>query len=324
MSLFDLPLDELRRYKPERVEPDDFDAFWTETLATSRASTWEPTFEPAHPELRALEVFDVTFAGFGGHPIRAWLILPRQREGRLPAVVEYIGYGGGRGFPTDWLAWPSAGYATLVMDTRGQGSAWLSGVTPDPDAGLSGPQVPGFLTRGILDPASYYYRRLFADAALAVDAVRRHDAIDPEAVAVAGGSQGGAIALAAAALATNVRAAIVDVPFLSHPRRALEIIDTQPYDELRQYLAIHRNRVDDVFRTLSYVDGMNFAARATAPLLMSVGLMDQICPPSTVFASYNHYAGPKEIRVWPFNGHEAGMNEHVHEKIRFLDGLLGR
>src|SRR6185369_5514528 len=122
--------------RPERTEPDDFDSFWADTLATSRALAWPATFEPAHPELRALEVFDVTFAGFGGQPIRAWLILPRHRDGRLPVVVEFIGYGGGRGFPTHWLAWPSAGYATFVMDTRGQGSAWLSGVTPDSDAGL--------------------------------------------------------------------------------------------------------------------------------------------------------------------------------------------
>jgi len=243
MSLFDLPIDELRGYRPERVEPDDFDAFWAETLATSRAMAWPATFEPAHPELRALEAFDVTFAGFGGHPIRAWLILPRVREGRLPVVVEYIGYGGGRGLPTNWLAWPSAGYATFVMDTRGQGSAWLSGVTPDPDAGSSGPQAPGFVTRGILDPATYYYRRVFADAALALDAVRQHDAIDPALVAVAGGSQGGGIALAAAGLDPAVVAALPDVPFLSHPRRALEITDAQPYDELRQYLAIHRSAV---------------------------------------------------------------------------------
>ena len=38
----------------------------------------------------------------------------------------------------------------------------------------------------------------------------------------------------------------------------------------------------------------------------SVGLRDDITPPSTVFAAYNHYAGPKEIRVLPYSGHDAG------------------
>jgi cephalosporin-C deacetylase len=239
----------------------------------------------------------------------------------VPAVVEYVGYGGGRGLPIDWLRWPAAGYATFVMDTRGQGSGWVSGDTPDVDADGGGPQVAGFLTRGILDPRTYYYRRVFTDAVMAVAAVREHGAVDPDRVVVAGTSQGGGIALAVAGLEPSVVAALIDVPFLSHVRRAIEITDEHPYRELRQFLGIHRGRVDDVFRTLGYMDGLNFAARARVPALFAVGLMDEVCPPSTVFAAYNHYAGPKEIRVWPWNGHEAGDAQHAIEELRFLEGL---
>ncbi len=58
----------------------------------------------------------------GGQPIKAWLIIPRQRSGTVLCVVEYIGYGGRRGFHFDWLLWSSAGYAHLIMAMRGQGS----------------------------------------------------------------------------------------------------------------------------------------------------------------------------------------------------------
>src|SRR5215216_5166178 len=133
MSLFDLPLDVLRTYRPERDEPADFDAFWSDTVAAARAARTPTLFAPTHPELRALEVYDVTFSGFGGQPIRAWLILPRHRAGPVPVVIEFVGYGGGRGLPSSWLTWPAAGYATFVMDTRGQGSAWIPGDTPDPE-----------------------------------------------------------------------------------------------------------------------------------------------------------------------------------------------
>jgi cephalosporin-C deacetylase len=207
------------------------------------------------------------------------------------------------------------------MDTRGQGSMWTPGDTPDREPQGGNPQYPGFMTRGILDPRTYFYRRVFTDAVLAVSAARDHEAVDPERVVVAGGSQGGGIGLAAAALDGTVAAALIDVPFLCHFRRALEITDEPPYVELRNFLAVHRASEEQVFRTLSYVDGMNFAARAGVPLLMSVGLMDAICPPSTVFAAYNHWAGRKEIRVWPFNGHEAGQGQHVLEQLRFLAGL---
>lgn len=120
------------------------------------------------------------------------------------------------------------------------------------------------------------------------------------------------------ALAGSAAAALIDVPFLSHVHRAIEITDEQPCLELRVFLSIHRHRANDVFRTLSYVDRMNFAARARTPALVSVGLMDEICPPSTVFATFNHYVGPKELRVWPYNGHEAGSGAHVLEQLRFL------
>ncbi|MBP7818378.1 MAG: acetylxylan esterase, partial [Phenylobacterium sp.] len=76
-----------------------------------------------------------------------------------------------------------------------------------------------------------------------------------------------------------------------------------------------------VLRTLSYFDGVNFAARARARALFSVGLMDTICPPSTVYAAYNHWAGDKDIRVWRFNNHEGGGDFQTVEKIRFLRSI---
>ena len=77
-----------------------------------------------------------------------------------------------------------------------------------------------------------------------------------------------------------------------------------------------------MFRTLSYFDGRNFAARATVPALFSVGLEDQVTPPSTVFAAYNEYAGPKEIRIWPFNGHEVPEADQILERLEFAARLL--
>lgn len=77
-----------------------------------------------------LNVFDVTFHGYAGQSIKGWLLLPARRGEPLPCVIEYVGYGGGRGFPVNWLIWSSAGFAHLIMDVRGQGSSWLQGDTP--------------------------------------------------------------------------------------------------------------------------------------------------------------------------------------------------
>jgi cephalosporin-C deacetylase len=320
MPFFDLPLDELQTYKPARTEPADFDAFWQATLSETGQHPLAAHFEAVETGLALVESFDVTFNGFGGQPIKGWLNLPRQRSGKLPCVVEYIGYGGGRGLPHDWLFWASAGYAHFIMDTRGQGSSWSRGDTPDLEPQGSSPQYPGFMTRGILDPKTYYYRRVFSDAARAVEAARAHEVVDGSRVAVTGGSQGGGITLAAAGLA-EVQASMPDVPFLCHYRRATQIVATHPYAELSNFCKIHRDKVETVFETLSYFDGVNFATRAKSPALFSVGLMDDICPPSTVYAAYNHYAGPKQIRAYEYNNHEGGANFQTVEKLKFLKGL---
>jgi cephalosporin-C deacetylase len=318
-----MPLEELKTYLPPREEPSNFDAFWQQSLTETRGFGLKATFEPADYGLRTVETYDVTFNGYAGQPVKGWLLLPRQRQEPLPCVVEYIGYGGGRGFPTDWLVWSSAGYAHLVMDTRGQGSTWQRGDTPDPELEGANPHFPGFMTRGVLSPQTYFYRRVFIDGVRAVEAAKAHAAVDAGRIAVTGGSQGGGISIAVGGLESGVSVVMPDVPFLCHYRRATEITDSAPYSEIARYCKVHRDKVDTVFETLSYFDGVNFAARSKAQALFSVALMDLICPPSTVFAAYNHFAGPKDIKVYRYNDHEGGGNYQTVEKVKFLHSLWG-
>lgn len=321
MAFFDFPLDTLKSYVPERNERPDFDAFWAATLADARATSLDPHFDAVDYGLRSLETYDVTFSGAHGQRVKGWLILPKQRSGKLPCVVEFIGYGGGRKFPTDWLLWASAGYAHLVMDTRGQGSAWGKGDTPDPEPAGTNNHFPGFMTRGVLNRDTYFYRRVFTDGVRAVEAAQSHPAVDPDRIAVVGGSQGGGISIAVAGLTPAVKVAMPDVPFLCHYRRATQITSAHPYEEISRFLLVHRDKVEQVFDTLSYFDGVNFAARSNARALFSVGLMDEICPPSTVFAAYNHWRGAKDIRIYEYNHHEGGAEYHTVEKVRFLNEI---
>lgn len=322
MPFFDLPLNELQRYLPAREEAADFDEFWQQTVAETAEFPFNAKFDLVDEGFTSIDAYDVTFAGFGGQPIKGWFLLPRQRAEPLPCVVEYLGYSGGRGFLLDKLAWPSLGFAYFVMDTRGQGWALnVPGETVDMPPQGTGPHVPGFMTQGILDPHNYYYRRVFADAVRAVALMRQQPAILPEKIAITGGSQGGGITLAVAGLDTAVTVAMPNVPFLCHYRRATKIIDTAPYNEISRYCAAHRDQTETVFKTLSYFDGVNFAARAKARALFSVGLMDDICPPSTIYAAYNHYAGEKEMEVYSYNNHEGGGPFQLRQQVKLLRDL---
>jgi len=321
MAFFDLSLDALQTYRPELKSPADFDTFWRRTLDETRQYDLNPQFSPVNYSLTLVDIYDVTFAGYAGQSVKGWLVLPKQHEGKLPCVVEYLGYGSGRGFGFEHLLFASAGYAHFVMDTRGQGSVWRHGDTPDLAIDGDNPQFPGFMTRGILNPETYYYRRVFADAVRAVELVRSHPAIDVSRIAVTGGSQGGGISIAVAGLVPDLTAVMPDVPFLCEYQRATSLVDTAPYSEIASYLKIHRDKLETVFNTLAYFDGVHFAARSKTRALYSVALMDTICPPSTVFAAYNHLDAPKQIAIYDYNGHEGGGSHHALEKLNFLSEL---
>ncbi len=320
LPTFDLSAEALPNYRSAVVAPADFDAFWAGTLAEARSFPLQANFTAIDAGLPVFEVFDVSYAGFGGHLVRGWFILPKQREGKLPLVIRYIGYGGGRSLPHDHLVWPAAGYAHLVMDTRGQGSAWAPGDTADPVG--SDPAHPGYMTRGILSRDSYYYRRVFTDAVRAVEAGRSHAAVDPDRVAAVGGSQGGGIGLAASALEPAIKAVMADVPFLCDFPRAVRTALRDPYLEISRYLSIHRDKLDPVFETLRYFDGTCFAPRIKAAALLSVAQMDTICPPSTVYAAYNVLgSADKTMLDYGFNDHEGGG---VFQQQAQLDWLKAR
>lgn len=315
--LLDLPLEELKTYQAPPTEPVDFDDFWRATLAEAHRYPLDARFARVmDPVYQLVDVYDVTFSGWGGQAVKGWLIEPAGTTARRACIITFAGYGGGRSLPVDHVLPAVAGFVHFVMDTRGQGSGWSPGDTPDNAA--SGPHYPGFMTQGVESPGTYYYRRVFLDAVRSIAAARAYPHVDPDRVAVMGGSQGGGIALAAAALAPEqVKLLAADVPFLCHYRRAAEITDSLPYAEIARYLKCHRGRVGQVFETLAYFDGVNFAPRIRARTLFSVALMDTTCPPSTVFAAYNRIGAEKEIHVYEFNEHEGGGPFQTAERLRF-------
>ncbi|GGY24445.1 acetylxylan esterase [Streptomyces djakartensis] len=329
MPAFDLSLTQLEHHHPDIEEPADFDAFWLSTLKESGHADPLVSVRPVETGLRLTRTWDVTFRGFAGDPVRAWYSRPTGAGELLPAVVEFAGYGRGRGLPHERLTWVNAGYAHLLMDNRGQGDQYgCGGDTPDPHTGAPG--GPGPAVRGLLAPEDYHYRRLITDAVRAVAAVRSLPGADPGQTVAVGNSQGGGLALAVAGLVPDLAALLVTAPLLCGIRRALDLTDAGPYGEITAYLSVHRGAEREALRTLSYVEGVSFARRAQAPAHFGVGLRDVVCPPSGAYGAFNRYgelAGVdvrKEIHAYPFNGHEGGEAVHVRRQLDWLAGSLGR
>lgn len=322
--------------EPRPTGPAGFDDFWRRTLAAD-VGRGDPSFVTVESSLRSIVVEDVTFAGFGGHPVKGWMLTPATGSPH-GTVIQFLGNNTGRGLPEQWTLLPSAGYATFVMDNRGQTGPASVGDTPDPVG--SGPQIIGRMTSGIAHPEEYYYRRLFTDAVCAVDAVRRRTAagaatgtavgaetstaVGPAAggpkIFVAGGSQGGATALAVAGLCDDLAGVLVDVPLLCDIRRAVETATAGPYLEILDLVRTRRGDEDAVFDVLSFFDGTHFASRARIPALFSVGLLDPVCPAGSVQAAFAAYAGAeKTLCTYPYDGHEHGQWQHKRRHLEFLD-----
>jgi cephalosporin-C deacetylase len=324
MNMYDMPLEELREYKPEIEKKGDFERFWEDALAESAAQAINASMERVPYPVDAVECFTVKFDGFGANRMSARYVRPRLAPGatssasrdaaKLPSLVAYHGYNWNTLTFAGALKYALMGRSVLLMDVRGQDVG-----SPDharyPNGGAS-----GWMTLGIVDPKSYYYRNVYLDSVRAVELVRSFPETDGSRIAVEGGSQGGALALAVGALSPHVSAVLSDVPYLCHFRRAVKLSTEGPYNEIYHYFKIHDSLHETeavIYGTLSYFDCCNLAVRIKGECLLAVGLEDTICPPSTIFAAYNRIRAPKNIRVYPDFGH-GGFARHDEEKIAFL------
>lgn len=317
MPILDLPLEELHTYKPELTMQNDFDAFWEEQRMKSLNHPLDAQITKVEYPAKNVSVYEVVYKGIDGTPVHGWYTVPERSIAMapMPVVIGYHGYSFDRGYPCDNLHWAIMGIASFTVDTRGQ-----AGKTPDYATYPHG-SVPGFLTQGILDPETYYYKHAYMDCVRAVDFVCSREEIDPERIVVSGGSQGGGLALAVAGIDKRPKLMLNIFPFLCHFIRAVEIHTQGPYHEIKEWFRRYDKQQkleDQVYNTLSYFDGMNFASRVKAKTQMVITLQDQVCPPSTCFAAYNHLAGEKELLVYQEYGHEA-LFGHNEEMMRFVE-----
>ncbi|WP_139905777.1 acetylxylan esterase [Clostridium thermarum] len=321
MNLFDLPIEELREYKPELTKEKDFDDFWEGILAESDKYPLNDEVKPAAYPIDTIKVYDIYFDGFRNSRIHGRLVLPKgaSAENKVPVVVYYHGYNWNNLVISHAFKFTVMGYGCLMMDVRGQDVE-----SPDHNHYGNGGAC-GWMTKGILDHNNYYYLYAFMDSVRAIEFIKTREEIDVNKIAVEGGSQGGGLSLAVGALSKDVKVVMADIPYLCHFRRSVRLSTEGPYNEIYHYFKIHdslHRTEDQVYRTLSYFDGMNLATRIKAKTLISVGLEDTVCPPSTCFAAYNHINAEKEIRVYPEYAH-GGFTAHEEEKIAFIKKIFG-
>ena len=320
MPIVDMPLEELRVYRGINPKPDDFDAYWAAALAELEATPPAPEFLPAEFQTPFAECFDLWFTGVGGARVYAKYLRPRHaKEVPHPAVLQFHGYSGSSGDWQDKLGLAALGFSVAALDVRGQG-----GRSQDPGGAL-GNTLHGHIIRGLDDaPEKLFYRSVFLDTVQLARVVMALPEVDARRVGAMGMSQGGALTLACAALEPRIRRLAPMCPFLCDYRRVWEMdLAKDAYEELRNWFRRfdpRHARETEIFTRLGYVDCQHLAPRIRGEVLMAVGLMDDICPPSSQFAAYNKITAPREMALFPDFAHEhyPGFMDQV---FQFMAGL---
>lgn len=299
----DLKPEELRRYMGVSPCPKDIDAFWDGELAAMRAI--DPQIEMHRIwDYPATECFDLYFTGMNGARIYAKYARPKHIEKPLMGVVRFHGYGAQSPDWQELLAWTGQGACVAAMDVRGQGGR-------SEDVGsVRGNTQKGHIIRGLSegDPHRLLFKDIFLDAAQLAGILAGFDEVDENQLHAYGDSQGGALTIACAALEPRIRRAAAWYPFLSDYKRVWELDRCErAYEELKEYFRRfdpRHEREDEIFGLLGYIDIQNIARRIRGEVLMFSGLMDDICPPSTHFATFNKITTRKKMLVYPDYSHE--------------------
>lgn len=320
---FDLPLEQLKTYLGKNPRPSNFDSFWDQGLAEMRSIDSKVELIKAKFQSPNVECFHLFFTGVGGARVHAKLLRPANAPTPHPAVLLFHGYTGNAGDWVDKLSYVSAGFTVAALDCRGQ-----AGLSED-NGTVTGNTLHGHIIRGLADalqgsPEKLLFRQIFLDTAQLAKIIIEMPDVDANRVGVMGGSQGGALTIACAALEPRIKFAAPLYPFLSDYIRVWEMdYAKDAYKELQEFFRhadpTHQKEAD-IFEKLGYIDIQFMAPRIRAQVHWGIGLMDTICPPSTQFAVYNKITSPKKMVIYPDFEHEIlpGWHDQV---FQFMMGL---
>lgn len=304
MAVFEMPLEELKKYTGVNPKPDDFDQYWERALAEMRQVKPEIELIPSDFQTPFAECFDMYFTGVRGARLHAKYLRPRNFNTPHPAILEFHGYSCNSGDWTGKLGYVARGFSVAALDCRGQG-----GLSEDV-GGVRGNTLRGHIIRGLDDHEdNLLFRQIFLDTAQLAQIVMEMPEVDGDKVGAMGYSQGGGLTLACASLEPRIKRLAPVYPFLSDYKRVWEMdLAQSAYEELTEYFRNfdpQHQREDEIYTRLGYIDIQYLVNRIKGEVLMATGLMDQICPPSTQFAAYNKIKSRKEMVLFPDFGHES-------------------
>ncbi|MCG8306466.1 MAG: acetylxylan esterase [Cytophagales bacterium] len=283
--------------RPLLNPPDDFMDFWDKSVQELNVINPDYGLKPIKRAGKTrTDLYEVEMQSFGNLTVRGWLEVPKKK-GKYPTLLRVPGY-------TENLR-PLDKYEDMIIfsfNTRDHGESDNTGV-----------RSYDMWVRGMESKENYYYRGIFLDCMRAIDYLESRDDVDMERLAIWGGSQGGGLSFAIAALDQRVKLCVVDIPYMCDYPRYFAITHWNEIDHWFAEDASHTWEL--MYNTLSYFDTKYLAKRIKCPVMMGIGLQDDVCPPSTSFMTFNLIEGDKSFDIYKNEKH---AQPDAHYENRFL------
>lgn len=268
---------------------NDFNDFWHRTRQQLDLIPCQPIYE----RLDSLQntrkrKYDVKILSFDNVYIKGHLTIPK-RAGKFPTLINIQNFENSNTAELDSIF---SDWVIFHLNVRS---------LIEPETAIS----PGFLRYmigNINDRERYIVRGAIMDCIRGVDVVLSHSWVDTSRLVVYGESLTGGFAFIAAALDSRIKALVVNSPLMA----AFDVgtkFPAPPYHQIVSYIVENPHEKKNVFTNLTYFDLINFAGKLRCPVLMNIGLQDDMCPPRTTFLLFNQLSTAKEPAIYPDEGH---------------------
>ena len=297
---------ELQKQVIPQTKKDDFEAFWNNEMKKLREVPIEIEREKLDtPFDKYFTTYEITYNTHDKTKVHAYFTVPNDAKGKkLPCIARYHG---GSLSKKIYLEIVSAGVCCFAIDVRSQG-----GTTVDMAEYQSGDRVGHLMTRGVLDKENFYMKNIYLDAARAVDVIATLPEVDPERIVTYGVSQGGALAIAAAALTGKAIKTYASIPSFICIKQRIEK-NLGFFGGIHTYLRHNPQYTDLIFDNVTYFDINNMVSLLKNPVTISMGLTDPECLPQFVYSAYSHIPTEKDITLEPFVPHS--ISEEFYNRV---------
>lgn len=285
--------------KPSLASPDDFDAFWNAKKDELANIPLTPEMNPVETpaDRPGVETFDITIPCVG-KPVSGYFARPSDAALKSAPALLYVDGAGVR--DSDKLAairWAQKGFIALAINAHGI----PNGQPKDFYINLANTDLKNYRKEGSESRDTYYFLGMYLRVLRALDFLAAQPEWDGKVLVLEGVSQGGAQAIAGAALDPRVSLLVVGSPAMcDHTGMLAGRVAGWP-----KLVSKSSDGTPDpaILETARYFDSVNFAPRIKADTKFWIGFLDNVTPPTGQFAAYNAITAPKELFTAPDHGH---------------------